>query len=771
VTVLCEYDFSSRIYAQDIPCQHFPRFSEPPKDMFIPIPMVYRDNVVISAGVIVRLSVLYKSWLNDETIYKSLVDSPPLMPRPGTFTNGQYFRQVCQITDSQSGRRLFIAFSLDGVTVTTAPQRTIVAGYATLLNTTLSNLCTIRPFAFFGPVRLSEVPECSDGDLRGLRLLAVQALMDAVCQTGAVYMDSPKLCLKVFGGRYEEFLCILALCKCDSKSHEQLRANRGGSASRCARCSERAEDHAVGKLRQRVLDMDLASKRLGALAKIAHRENLEVTKGKSELQELGLNVAIPFQEKLRFHDARFNSVICSLHHRNLNLTTLMLEVVGRHCFDRTFVKQRGRRKKVKSGGDDHLRIITRINNQYHSYFRPGENLFDEDSGAIALRKRQGKELLEVAMALPFLLFGVLPEEFLPLMHLAVAWRKVVILWRKNDCSELDLEELDRRIEAFQHLMVTLYVVEGDKEMSPWSHPTFHDLQHVTEEKRWFGGDSVTSTQDDEKAHSRYVKSVFLWETNHQKGWEIFFQFWKALWQRGLLFQLAREANPEPLPRGVELFSDQYNDVDYVARVGHNRIGLVSPTVSRPSAVIESLEQKEKRVSFHPDTFGLLFNRCLNAHGHLSFRDFGDVNSISMEVSNTLRINVGSGYRVKVENVVDVLSVIIRPLSHFVGSLAENCVVQLRGSAQFVIVLAVIESCNAALNNVPLFYGKLLFSALVDGLTDPLHNLILLRDGDRDIPRCHKLFTVAEIGSVWSAIFVATPKDEGQLVFIDNKLSV
>jgi hypothetical protein len=242
------------------------------------------------------------------------------------------------------------------------------------------------------------------------------------------------------------------------------------------------------------------------------------------------------------------------------LTTMVLEVVGRQCFEKVVEKKRGRKKKKQAGeGDVNELVLERINSQYHKFFRFGEDLFNVESGAIALRKRQGKELLEVALALPFLLFGVLPVEMQSLVELAVTWRNVVILWRKNDCSENDLNSLDRYVVLFQERMVNLYNVQGDDEdvKSVWAHPTFHDLVHVVEEKRLFGGDAVTSTQDDERAHSRFVKFVFLQETNHESGWLLFMQFWNALWHRGLMFQLANEANYNALPDGVELLNSDF----------------------------------------------------------------------------------------------------------------------------------------------------------------------------------------------------------------------
>jgi hypothetical protein len=273
-----------------------------------------------------------------------------------------------------------------------------------------------------------------------------------------------------------------------------------------------------------------------------------------------------------------------------------------------------------------------------------------------------------------------------------------------------------------------------------------------------------------------VKFVFLQETNHEKGWLLLMQFWNALWNRGLMFRLAYEANNNSLPDGVELlnseFVDSGDEVEPPELVGHERVGIVSGVVSTLHDVLEPLTaqaQEETRVLFHSDTFGMLYNLYVAEFGQVTFRNFGNVESLSVAMSNLLRIRVGSGFRVPI-TASERRTLIIRPLSHCRRSVVDNCVLELEDNV-FVIVLEVIESCNAALNRSVLVFAKCLVPALLDGLKDPLHGLILLRDTNRDERGSHIILHVSNIVAVWSAIFVATPVNENPLLFIDNKVLV
>lgn len=437
---------------RDAPCPHRPAQESLSPDMLLDIPLVVEsampDNVVVSAHVLPVKAVL-AGMLEDQRFVDSIATQPPVDSggHRRTFVESEFFAEVVQHVPGGCTPIMWRLFT-DGVNPVALGQRSVWPVYASVANSTLGVLETTRVVAFIPTLKDNpRLKGASAGLLRELKAWIFHYVLRAVCRSGSMYADQPSLAMLCADNRSIVTYNMLVQHVCDTK--DALRAlqhayDASGRSKSCAvlcmRCGatsciepngERLP-YALAETRARVLRTHLEA--------IAQHRHGTVGPAKRAIKASSLHALVGYTHGLRHFDASVSVLLCSLHLQDLQVGSFMLLVVGKSvALHRAAAGRRGPGAPgLQLRPHDYVR---HLNARLIAMGVTTEEVFSQ-SGDVQLSRKTGRDLSCIVEALPFALYGVLPDDRSDVVEMLLRWRHACSLWDCKNPTVESLAELD-----------------------------------------------------------------------------------------------------------------------------------------------------------------------------------------------------------------------------------------------------------------------------------------------------------------------------------------
>jgi hypothetical protein len=124
---------------------------------------------------------------------------------------------------------------------------------------------------------------------------------------------------------------------------------------------------------------------------------------------------------------------------------------------------------------------------------------------------------DLANLFPFILSGVLDDNYVWMLKLAIDWRSLCHLARRvTAASSSDVQELERLVKLVKPGFLALYrLFKDNEEANLDGHPTYHMLDHLGDMVRHLGDLNDASTDYFERCHVA-LKEIFVHNTNHSR---------------------------------------------------------------------------------------------------------------------------------------------------------------------------------------------------------------------------------------------------------------
>lgn len=480
--------------------EHYFSIPKAPANLYIQVPVLFdATGAPLRFAILLRLSSVLREFARTPGLSEALVTEPPPDQTYSHFTTGTYFRS--SLTAVLPGTLPFcLAVNTDSADVT-KNRRSLWPIYVTLLNVDPKKMSQNCVTKLVGHVPFLEQNELGqERHIESLRLAMFHATLRALFFTGNLYEDAPPVDAVNEHGEEVKVFPWVGMFVSDTQDQKYVFGARYGwrTTHPCIRCDAKrghASSQTLGELRT----FEVTQPVLVGLAEQNARKSATKTFINTRLVDLSLNLVENAFWGLRMFDAARNSPFCALHLRDINLTSLLFELVGK-CLSK------------EPNGRDLVKLLNR--KLYHLGAKPiysddAETFgqLDKSLNLTGRVKRTWVPLLAAAMS--FLVKAPVSANMQLLFRTCVAWRNACAIWCEGCLSEDDVEYLDQLLKEANRLF---HEVADLAEVNLERKFIVHGMLHTASDIRAFGAARWFSAEFYEMMHKHVTIPLFR-ETN------------------------------------------------------------------------------------------------------------------------------------------------------------------------------------------------------------------------------------------------------------------